>query len=337
MTALSQYQRLESQGLWRATPQSQRMDVIVSFGDATLVLSNKNDMPLTHWSLPAITRINPGETPAIYAPAKEDAETLELDDELMIDAIETVRSAVAKGRPQPGRLRLFLLAAGLAVGFGITVFWLPGALTRYTASIVPASKRADIGRAVLDNISRVAGSPCTSDFGAPALTHLQTRLMHAGETLIILPSGVQTSKHLPGGFILLSHALVEDFENPDVIAGYALAEAVKAKASDPLFDLLSDTGITTSVRLLTTGEIPSEMLETYAEGLMLALDVPLANEPLLHAFQTAGVSSTPYAYAVDVSGETTLGLIEADPFATGTQTPLLSDGDWVSLQGICGA
>ena len=38
--------------------------------------------------------------------------------------------------------------------------------------------------------------------------------------------------------------------------------------------------------------------------------------------------------ALDASGETTLALIEADPFTT-TPKPVLGDGDWVALQGIC--
>lgn len=51
MTALKEYERLESGGLWRMTPQDQRRDVIVSFGDATLVISDSANRALSHWSL----------------------------------------------------------------------------------------------------------------------------------------------------------------------------------------------------------------------------------------------------------------------------------------------
>jgi hypothetical protein len=47
------------------------------------------------------------------------------------------------------------------------------------------------------------------------------------------------------------------------------------------------------------------------------------------------VASTPYARAVDPSGESVLRLIEADPFAQEAAPPLLKDGDWISLQAIC--
>ena len=43
-----------------------------------------------------------------------------------------------------------------------------------------------------------------------------------------------------------------------------------------------------------------------------------------------------YAYARDVSGESVLSLIEADPMAGREPVLLLSDADWLRLQTICG-
>lgn len=57
------------------------------------------------------------------------------------------------------------------------------------------------------------------------------------------------------------------------------------------------------------------------------------DEALLAAFRTAQVAAAPYAYARDISGESTIALIEADP---GGAAPVLADSSWVSLQGICG-
>ena len=56
MTALTQYQRLESSGLWREAPDAQRREVIVTFGDASIIITDKNERPLTHWSLAALIR-----------------------------------------------------------------------------------------------------------------------------------------------------------------------------------------------------------------------------------------------------------------------------------------
>ena len=80
MTALKQYDRLEATGLWRPAPQDQRREVVLTFGDATLVISDNAMRPLAHWSLAAINRSNPGERPAIFLPGPDAAETLEIDD-----------------------------------------------------------------------------------------------------------------------------------------------------------------------------------------------------------------------------------------------------------------
>ena len=69
------------------------------------------------------------------------------------------------------------------------------------------------------------------------------------------------------------------------------------------------------------------------------LDSPgmsLDTETLLAGFEAWSVRAAPYAYARDETGETTLGLIEADPFADGAPPALLSDSDWLRLQAICG-
>ena len=75
MTALREYQRLECPGLWREMPEAQRRDVIVTFGDATIVLrESPSERALTHWSLPAVVRLNPGRMPALFAPGPGAAE-----------------------------------------------------------------------------------------------------------------------------------------------------------------------------------------------------------------------------------------------------------------------
>jgi len=55
---------------------------------------------------------------------------------------------------------------------------------------------------------------------------------------------------------------------------------------------------------------------------------------MLDLFKTAKVSSTPYGYALDSTGEDSLAYIEGDPLS-GSPTVVLEDRDWVSLQGIC--
>src|SRR3989338_8786952 len=112
MTALRKYERLESPGLWRATPQDQRREVIVGLRDATIVLADpKTEMALSQWSLPALLRLNPGQMPALYGTGDDLTETLEVDDRDMIAALDTVRLALERRRPRPGRLRGWTLGS----------------------------------------------------------------------------------------------------------------------------------------------------------------------------------------------------------------------------------
>lgn len=337
MTALKEFERLESPGIWHPAPDEQRRDVIVSFGDATLVIANGRGDALAHWSLPAIERTNPGEHPALFRPGSDATETLELSDETMIRAIDKVRGIIERRRPRPGRLRLAVLAILFAAIAGLAIFWLPGAMIRYVAAVVPFEKRAEIGESLLTAIQRVSGKPCDTALGERALAQLHKRLLpDTAGRVVVLSAGVQPAEHLPGGIIILNRSLVEDYETPEAVAGFILAEDERSRQLDPLVRLLQNTGIGTSLRLLTTGDISLPTLKNYAEGLLTAPKSTLGNQVLLARFRRAHVPSSPYAYALDMTGETTLELIEADPVSPKESEPVLTDAEWVSLQGICG-
>ena len=338
MTALDEFQRLEAPGIWKEGADAQRRDVIVSFGEATLTIATGAEVAVSHWSLAAIQRLNPGERPALYAPAQDDPEVLEIADQTMIAAIEKVRRSVARAGPHPRRLRLASAAfAGVAVA-AIVVFWLPGAMNRYAASVVPPAKRDEIGAALLDQVTRLAGAPCSTPLGDQALADLDARLRPEGDgRIVILRSGGAPSRHLPGGIMLLDRSVVEDHEDPGALAGYILAEDIRTASADPLMTMLQHLGLPAALQLLTTGNLGPAPLGRHAEAIMSSPPEPVAEAALLARFAAAGISSIPYAYAVDISGETTLNLIEANPVDAADSVPVLDDGAWVSLQSICGS
>lgn len=340
MTALSKYQRLEAAGLWRPNSEAQRTDVIVSIGDATLVITDLQDRALAHWSLAAVERANPGTRPAIYHPDGDAEETLELaaDEKEMIDAIEKLRGVIESGRAHPGRLRLISLLVIIAAVIVLGVLWLPNAARDHATNVVPHVKRAEIGEALLVHLQSVTGPVCSETDADAALARLAARLPapEGPGKLAVVRNGVNEAIHLPGGTILLSHTLVEDHEDADVLAGYIIAERIRVAIKDPLSDLLRFGGLTTSIRLLATGDVPDDVLKMYGQHLLTATPQPLTDPTLLAGFEAWQVRSTPYAYARDISGETTLGLIEADPFAGTAPEPVISDADWLRLQGICG-
>ena len=337
MTALTQYDRLEAPGLYTPATDAQRRDVILSIGDTSLTITDHREVALAHWSLAAIERLNPGARPAVFAPGAEATERVEISDAEMIRAIEKVRAAVERSRPHPGRLRNRLLLLGLAAGLAVAVFWLPGAITRTTAGLVPHVARADIGDALLSRIEPVAGRACQDPGGTDALARLLTRLAPDGpRSALVLPGAPPGARHLPGGTVLLNRGVVEDHDSPEVVAGYLLAEAERLAATDPLLPLLIHAGLPATIRLATTGTLPDPALAAYAETLLTGTPGPVAADSLAARFARAGVPLSPYAYALDITGETTLNLIEADPVPPETARPILSDGDWVALQQICG-
>ncbi|MBF9060327.1 hypothetical protein HKCCSP123_14170 [Rhodobacterales bacterium HKCCSP123] len=337
MTALEQYSRLEATGLWREAPDAQRRDVLVALGDATLMISTPAEVALTHWSLPAVARLNPGRRPALYAPGAETEERLEIEDPDMIEAIETVRAAIDRHRPHPGRLRLWIGGGIAALLLGIGVFWLPEALTRQTVALLPEASREEIGNRLLQEIGRLAGPICTSPRGSTALNRLARRSFgEDAPRVALLPTSIPETLALPGGILVANAGLVEDYETPEVLAGYLLAEDVRRTETDPMLTLLTEAGLGATLRLLTTGQIDEDPLHAHAASLLSREAPPVADGPLLARFEAAGISSLAYAFARDVSGETVLGLIEADPMRGQQAAPLLSDADWVSLQDICG-
>ncbi|MAU51650.1 MAG: hypothetical protein CMN17_04580 [Roseovarius sp.] len=340
-TALRKYQRLEAAGLWRAGPEAQRIDVIVSVGEATLTITDTRERVKAHWSLAAMARANPGTLPAIYHPDGDPGETLELsaDEAEMIAAIETLRTAIDRQRPHPGRLRFWGVLACLILVALLAWLWLPGAARDHALRVVPQVKRAEIGQALLTHVERVTGPPCRATGGTAALTALARRLSPgAGDArLLVVRSGVQDALRLPGGTVLIRADLVEDHDTADVVAGYVIAAHLRAEARDPLDRLLAEAGLWEVMRLLGTGRLSDAALAAYAETLLKTDPAPLPDAVLLEGFARLQVPATPYAYARDITGETVLGLIEADPFPRGTTPPpVLSDPDWLRLQGICG-
>lgn len=336
MTALREYDRLEATALWRPGPQDQRREVVVSIGEATLIITDTRDRALTHWSLAALERQNPGERPAIFSPDGDTGETLEIgpDEGEMIDAIEKLRRAVERSRPHPGRLRQVSILAISGLFLALTVFWLPGAMLRHTLDVVPDIKRQEIGAAVLGRIERLSGKACNTPEAQAGLNRLARRT--GVRKVVILRTGVKDSLLLPGQIVLLNRALVEDHEDPAVAAGFILMETARAQADDPLARLLRASGLTAPLRLLTTGSLTPQMLDRYSETVLLSPKPDPEDDRALAAFAEAGVSSVPFAYARDITGESVLGLIEADPMAGQDPDPIMADRDWILLQNICG-
>lgn len=338
MTALDEYHKLEATGLWRDQGESQRREVLVSLGNTSLIISTLSETALTHWSLAAIIRVNPGEMPALYVPIEGSEESLEIADDLMVAAIEKLRAMIERRRPHPGRLRGVLAGLCGALILGLAVFWLPDALVRQTVLILPEAKKREIGQDILAQMIALTGPSCNQSAGQAALGTLARRVFNATPTaprLVVLRDGLPASLHLPGDLIVLNRTVVEDYQSPDVLAGFLLSEYIRMTDSNPTEALLQEAGLWATMQLLTSGKIAAKYLNNRAATLLTAAPHPVSDEALLARFAEAQISSQPYAYALDISGEETLSLIEADPLRGQPNAPLLEDTRWIAVQEIC--
>lgn len=337
MTALDEFARLESTGLWRPTPQEQRREVGLCFGDATLVLTDSANRPLTHWSLPAVHRINPGVRPALYSPDPDGIETLEISDDLMVDALEKVHRGLSRQRPRVGRLRQSIWLITAAAIVALSVLWLPGAMIRQAGSVVPAAKRSEIGATLLGHIQRLTGPTCRNPLGVAALDALRTRVLGEGSTaeVVIVRDRLAAPVALPGPIIMLPLSVVTAADDPAVTAGHILAADLSRTRTDPLERALEDAGLGATFQLLTTGDVPTDTLQAYAQT---AVSIParLPDARTLGAgFEQAAVPISPWATALDPTGATISDLLQVEWQGAVDAPALLTDGQWVSLTGIC--
>ncbi len=334
MTALKQYERLEAIGLWRETGDAQRREVVVSFGAATLVLSDKNDTPLAHWSLAAVRVLNKGGMPVIYAPDTGQDETLEVDDPLMVEAIDKVRESLQRGHAHPGRLRWLMAGAlVLAIG-GFSIWGLPSISAQYATRVMPQATRLKIGEELLQKVSDLTGKPCSEGLGEQSLDKMRDWLLGPEYRLFVVDMGARFSAHLPGNLILLNRSLIEEYSGPEVAAGFVLMEQALAQETPPMAQMFNSIGTQATLMFLASATVDEDKLAEFATArLSGGLERP-DDAVLLKLFAKVGLTSSPFAHALDNSLKTTQGLVDGDPVKADYR-PCLDDGDWISLQGIC--
>lgn len=338
MTALTEFQRLEAQGSWRETPDAQLREVIVSVGEATLVLSDpKSDRPLTHWSLPAVTRLNPGKMPAVYAPGSQRAdETVEIDDPLMIDAIARVQRAISLHRTHPGRLRGALTILTLVAVLAALVFWLPDAIIRHAAKIAPPAQARQIGQAVLSDIENSTGKICTRKSGQAVLDWLSPRLVDGKSHLRVVPGPLNGALRLPGDLYVLGGDLLVSAPGPEAAAGHVIAASLASDDREVTLGALQYAGLGAVLRLMTLGDLPSDAMAGYGEKLLSRNPPRPDDAALLEQLAQRGLGSDAYARTIDPTGAAVPELIENDPARTAPPgPPLLTDPQWLALQQIC--
>ena len=340
MTALDRYARLEGSGLWRPDAGAQRCDVAVRLGKSSLIISDgRSGTVLSHWALATLTRENPGRSPARYlpeapgSPAAAEGESLETDDTLLIEAIDTILHAL--NPPPRGRWLRWVIAVLALVAALAGALWLPQIVTTRTAAIVPDAMRARIGREILEDIGRTDSGAriCADPAGRQALTTLRNRILGPNWRVQVVDAPIDfSSTHLPGRIVLLSRGLIERVDSPEALAGWLLAEELAATARDPLLEVLRQTGLRATFGLLSMGSLPEGALTGHGR---LALQQRTTWPPAEDlAARLAALSIAPGPFAASLpSGQSRLAAALSEDLPPGPA--LLSDGQWLTLQAVC--
>lgn len=342
MTALDKYRKLEGIGLWSARVEDQRREVVVNFGDATLVISDSRSMQvLSHWSLPAVRRRNPRERPALYSPDGDGGEVLELDDDWLIDALDAVQAALAPPKRWRDRLGRKVYA-GLAVAvLGAVALLFPPALERHTATVLPWTTRHEIGSALVADLQVQGAQLCTAAQGRAALEALQRQVLDQPARVHVL-QGTPAARvaGFPGGVFVMDARLLDMAESPEALAGALVLAQARLRMDDPVAPVLGHVGVMRTLGLLTSGAVPTDALSGYA-GPVLRAPARLPDVArLLARFQALDLSARAFADNPEPldpdAGPLLPDLRAGDPMADAVPTRvLLSDGQWVSLQNIC--
>lgn len=330
-----EYDRLECLGLWRSDEGAQRKEVVVSFGKASLVLSDTNGEILNHWAMTAVYCERPKIMPVIYSPGAGVPETLEIDDPIMIAAIKEMQKTLNAAQRPKRRLRGPIFAA-LVLGLATIALWYgPDAMRDYATRSLPDLQTQQIGLDIHMQLAKLTGPACTSPEARPALRALETRFDL--QSIQIVPGHLPRAIILPAGYATLSQSMLNQAESQDILSGYIL-EALTIELREPALDHLTEmTGMGIAWALLTKGQIAPHQAREMAVAALAQRDVSPNVETLLIAFEAQEISSAAFGklHRHTASHPYATQLIADDPYPNGTPSDILADGAWLGLKDIC--
>jgi hypothetical protein len=202
--------------------------------------------------------------------------------------------------------------------------------------VVPTAKRVEIGAIILAHVQTRTGQVCRDDAAQAAAGKLATRVFGAGTPLniVVVPTLDQGALAMPGGLIVLDAGLLQAADDPVAVAGYVLASRVAVASHDTLEPVLREAGLAATFGLLTTGDIPREVLQRHADDRLAQPAPQPAASDLRSAFETANLPHRPYQVLADARTGTMPDL-GSDPLDDRPSPPVMSDSEWISLQNIC--
>lgn len=339
MTALVEYERLEAVGHWRSHDQDPGREVVVKFGKSTLVIEERANAPLVHWSLPALRVRTEAENGVTYAPDYESTESLTIEDPEMRAALARVVAALPYATaPPPSRLPA-LMAGGVGLAILILgVLNLPGVLGSVAPTLIPPERAQLLAEKMLVLLEERTGPACSSEDGDAALDRLARRLEpQTGARIGVSDLGDLPYLALPAGRVLVSRHIAEHASSPEELAGWAALAIADGDGNAALGHVFSASGLGDGVRFLANGEFSEHTLDGAVNSLLISSDVrrPLPVDKAALTLSDAGISSAPMIAGIKREAMATGPL--TIPLAEGSDggPPILADSDWMAVKSIC--
>jgi hypothetical protein len=249
VTALAAYERLEAEGRYAPRAGEPEREVLVKFGDASLMIMTFDETPLDHWPLASLARARDGAAALSLAPDRGAEDRLRLDDPAMVAAILEVCPDLDAPPPSPLRrlrrpLRLVAAAAALAAALWAAWASTPWALDRLSAGL-PQAARAALGDAASVHFTR--GRFCDAPAARRALAPLAAKLSRgAGATVSLriadVPDAPAPAVAGPGARVLLFRETVERAPSPAALAEAAADALARVRDVDLTMAAVREAG-----------------------------------------------------------------------------------------------
>jgi Zn-dependent protease with chaperone function len=373
MTALTKYAKLEAEARYFDGESAHPREVVLCFGERSLVIMGFDDVVIAHWPLASLRAIGQRKDSAVQlVPQRDSDERLMLSDRQMLNAIGAVCPDLYH-RPvdRKGVRRALLWAGGAVTSLALIVFVLLPALAGQLAQLIPPEREQQLGDAVVDQLQTLLSlvgderpGICDTSSGVAALDQMVTRLAADGRLpyplrVGVIDHGMINAMAVPGGRILLFRGLLEAASSPEEVAGILAHEVGHVVHHDPTREALRAAG-TAGILGLLLGDVFGAGIVVVATDAVINASYQReaeirADEIAYDLLAKAELPSQPFAgFFIKMKkkyGEMDgiLKLIASHPGLDGraqraaaadrigeaTYEPVLNDQEWIALRGIC--
>ncbi|PCJ73400.1 MAG: hypothetical protein COA53_12630 [Rhodobacteraceae bacterium] len=267
MTAIDKYTRLEALGQWSESPDLPPREVVVSFENTTLVLSDMNENPLCHWAMAATSRLTLDGAKAVYTPDTEGFETLEINDAEMVEAIAQVSRAAITIKSRTPWLR-WVFMAFLITGITAIFYAAPSLLRDQAVRMTGPESARKLGT---DMVATLDADMCRGLKADAARELFQSRAFPDGGTSLVFVRNQRPARAFPGGVVVIGNAALQSMQSPDELAEFSIALSAQSEATMmQLFDASSPREL---FDYITSGKLSEERLAQAARSISTGFEI----------------------------------------------------------------